>query len=81
MTAKNHLVCADRELAGPASLSAAIRRWQTYIANWWADRRKYHQTIAELHSFTDRELADIGINRWQIRRTAQASIAKRDIES
>ncbi len=37
-------------------------------------RRKIKQTIRELHSLNDRELADIGITRCDIYRVARESV-------
>jgi uncharacterized protein YjiS (DUF1127 family) len=34
------------------------------------ERRRYHETVAELQALSDRDLADIGIARWQIRDVA-----------
>ena len=36
--------------------------------------KKYRQTVRELQSMTDRELFDIGISRWDIKRIAKDSL-------
>jgi len=41
-----------------------ITRYLRYIATW----RKHRKIIKELNGLTDKELADIGISRWDIDR-------------
>lgn len=36
--------------------------------------RRYRQTVSELSSLTDRDLADLGISRSDIRRIASESV-------
>lgn len=40
----------------------------------WSDYRQYKSTVAELHSLSDRELADLGIHRSSIRVIAHKSV-------
>lgn len=37
----------------------------------WAAYRTYRRTLGELETLTDRELNDIGLSRWDIRRVAR----------
>lgn len=48
------------------------------FAAFRAKRRVYRETIAELIVLSDRELADLGINRAEIRRIAKAAAEGRD---
>jgi uncharacterized protein YjiS (DUF1127 family) len=41
--------------------SLVVRYWK-YMKTW----RKHRDTIKQLNSLTDRDLLDIGIQRWQI---------------
>ncbi len=64
---------AERPGAG-----AAIRRVTERIAEamrryWW-----YRATVKELETLSDRDLKDIGINRWKIREVARAAVYGRD---
>ena len=77
--AKNHSEFAHHWFAGATSLFATIHHWRANLMSWSAGRRKYRRTIAELRSHTDRQLADIGIARWQIREVAKGSITNRDL--
>lgn len=55
-----------------ASISFADR-WanvRAIVADAQANRKKYRTTLSELSDLTDRELADIGINRSMIQRLA-----------
>ncbi|HLS58923.1 MAG TPA: DUF1127 domain-containing protein [Paracoccaceae bacterium] len=40
---------------------------------WW-----YRATVKELETLSDRDLKDIGINRWKIREVARAAVYGRD---
>ncbi|RMD94399.1 MAG: DUF1127 domain-containing protein [Alphaproteobacteria bacterium] len=59
----------------PARLKAAIallREWR----QWQARRAEARRTYKELSRLSDRELADIGLSRWQI-----AEVARRSAEA
>jgi uncharacterized protein YjiS (DUF1127 family) len=43
------------------------------LAQRWAAYQTYRDTLAELETLSDRELNDIGISRWDIRRIARES--------
>lgn len=43
------------------------------LAQRWAAYQTYRRTIVELEMLTDRELNDIGLSRWDIRRIAHES--------
>ena len=36
------------------------------LAEWFKRTRRYYTVMNELNNLTDRELADIGINRYEI---------------
>lgn len=44
------------------------------IAKRYADYKKYRQTVSELSSLSNRDLADLGISRGDIRRIASESV-------
>jgi uncharacterized protein YjiS (DUF1127 family) len=41
-------------------------RWKDQIVQMRAERRERQQTIHELSQYTDRELADLGVSRYNI---------------
>ena len=43
-------------------------------------RKSYNQTVYELSICSDRDLADMGISRWDIRRLARESAQRKTIE-
>jgi uncharacterized protein YjiS (DUF1127 family) len=45
------------------------------IAQRWMKFRNYRETVAELRSLDDRELADLGIGRSDITRLAREAVA------
>jgi uncharacterized protein YjiS (DUF1127 family) len=45
-----------------------------YLSGKYKRWRKFNQTIAELEGLNDRELADLGIARCDIRRLARQAI-------
>jgi uncharacterized protein YjiS (DUF1127 family) len=53
---------------------AAPIAWINQVRSAWAQHRSYMDTRAELQALTDRELADIGISRLQIRDIARDAI-------
>ncbi|HRO10291.1 DUF1127 domain-containing protein [Amaricoccus sp.] len=44
------------------------------IGKWLADYRLYRRTLDELEALSDRELADLGLSRLQIRDIAHESV-------
>lgn len=49
-------------------------RLGVFVANMaqrWAAYQTYRRTLAELETLNDRELNDIGLSRWDIRRVAR----------
>ena len=44
------------------------------IATWSARHRRYVQIRQELESYSDRQLNDLGIARWDIPRVARDSV-------
>lgn len=46
------------------------------ITNWVNYTRQYNSTKRELESLTNRELADIGISRWDIKNVAREQATK-----
>lgn len=67
-----------RQAEGSRPLFAILRRWLTDLESWLDKREQYHQTVRELSLLTDRELADIGIARYQIREVARGNVTNRD---
>ncbi len=43
------------------------------LAQRWTAYQTYRHTLAELETLNDRELNDIGLSRWDIRRVARDS--------
>ena len=41
------------------------------LAKWFAKQAQIKQIERELHSYSDRELEDMGIDRWKIRDIAK----------
>ncbi len=50
-----------------------VQRFFKKLAEKWAMRQAYRQTLAELRRLSDRELNDIGLSRWQIEFMARQS--------
>lgn len=63
---------------GAASRAAGFvgSLWQS-VADYFAHRAVYLQTVNELNALTDNELADLGIFRLEIKRIAQEAAAAR----
>ncbi len=51
-----------------------VRRYWLYLCSW----RKHREAIKQLNRLTDRELADIGINRGDIDRIIWLEADKQD---
>lgn len=45
------------------------------VVRSWVKYRNYRQTVSELRSLDDRELADLGIGRSDITRLAREAVA------
>jgi uncharacterized protein YjiS (DUF1127 family) len=45
----------------------SIRKLRLRYARW----QRYRRTLSELNLMTDRDLADIGIKRWDVERIAR----------
>lgn len=58
----------------PAGTLATPTRWIAQVRRAWTQYRAYNDTLAEIQGLTDRELADIGINRLMIRDIAHHAI-------
>ncbi|MCI4663686.1 MAG: DUF1127 domain-containing protein [Neomegalonema sp.] len=54
----------------PTILGRLIASARSYLLR----RRRVNETIAELDAMTDRDLADIGISRGDIRRVAEEAV-------
>lgn len=59
------------DLRDDSRLGALVAR----LAQRWAAYQTYRRTLFELETLTDRELNDIGLSRWDIRRVARESAA------
>jgi len=57
-----------------AGAVAAPSRRISELRAAWAQYREYLDTLAELQALTDRELADIGINRLMVKDVARDAI-------
>lgn len=40
----------------------------------WQQHRLYRRTLAEMRALSDRELADLGLNRTELRRVAREAV-------
>ena len=49
------------------------------LYEWYKRTRRYYTVINELNSLSDRELADIGINRYEIHYIATQMICKSEV--
>lgn len=61
--AQNGNFIADRVRSVIASISVALEK-----------RNKYFQTLEELSSLSDRELADLGLSRWALTKVAREHV-------
>ena len=52
------------------SFTDAIAR----VVDWHRRRQSYLKTCQELDAYTDRELTDLGISRWDIRAIARSGV-------
>ncbi len=58
----------------PAAAAAAPFAWIAQARHAWTQYRQYLDTLDELQALTDRELADIGLTRLNIREIAHDAI-------
>jgi uncharacterized protein YjiS (DUF1127 family) len=63
---KAHPAFSGYDLPEATSTVNRIRRLYRRVAGWTQERRAYYQTLSELNSLSDRDLADIGIARADI---------------
>ena len=68
---KAHPAFAGYEVAEENSSAAGMRGLVARFAKWREERRNYQQVLFELEQLSDRDLADIGINRSDIRAVAR----------
>lgn len=57
-----------------ASLADVIVGWVRDRAEAASKRAAFRRTVAELSALGDRELDDLGVNRWDIERVAARSV-------
>lgn len=67
-----HTAYAGRGLLAGAAF--APTRWFAEFHQAWTRLRAYRDTLAELDAMSERELADIGINRHSIREIAREAV-------
>ncbi|HET6467042.1 MAG TPA: DUF1127 domain-containing protein [Geminicoccaceae bacterium] len=53
-------------------VEGTIGRLVSSMAEWLEERRRYRSTVVELERLTDRELADVGLERSDIERIARS---------
>lgn len=58
-------------------IAASVTKAASALRDAVAGHRKFIATMAELKGLNDRELADMGITRWQIADVARAAVLKR----
>jgi len=63
-------------MGAAAVSSSAEQGWLARVLDFLEQRRRYSRTLVELESLSDRELADIGLNRGDIE-----GIARRCLDS
>ena len=54
-----------------SSLNERLQTMKSSVVLYRKRRAVYRRTLAELCSLNDRELADVGIARWNVRRVAK----------
>jgi uncharacterized protein YjiS (DUF1127 family) len=78
---KAHPAFSGYELEeGKSAASGGIRSFFGKLALWLEERRTYRFAVLELESLGDRELADIGVSRYDIPAVARASAKERVAE-
>jgi uncharacterized protein YjiS (DUF1127 family) len=65
-------VSLDTATRAGLGLSGSIRAWFGEAARRWAERRRFDREFMELMSATDRDLADIGLTRYDLRMSRRA---------
>jgi uncharacterized protein YjiS (DUF1127 family) len=68
---KAHSAFAGYDFADSNGSANGMRGLFARVAKWREQRRNYHQVLFELEQLTDRDLADIGINRSDIAAVAR----------
>lgn len=72
------MTTATASAAGAGVLATGAERtlgtWQDGLRAAWEKHRAYRASVAELNALTDRDLADIGIGRSDIRARAREAI-------
>ncbi len=58
------------------ALENYLTRFIRYIIDWRVTRR----AIRQLHNLSDRELQDIGVNRYEIERLAYTELQRKNYE-
>jgi uncharacterized protein YjiS (DUF1127 family) len=75
---KDHPAFSGYDLPEANGVLNGIRRFSRNVAIWSAERRAYYDAVHELSALSDRDLADIGIARCDIRAVSKdAAKAKR----
>jgi uncharacterized protein YjiS (DUF1127 family) len=77
--AKPHQGFAGYDLPEANGILGGVRRISQSLAVWSAERRAYNEAVRELSALSDRDLADIGLSRFDIEAVArEAAKAKTD---
>jgi uncharacterized protein YjiS (DUF1127 family) len=63
---KAHPAFSGYDFAGEGSSANGMRGLFARVAKWREQRRSYQQLLFELEGLSDRDLADIGISRFDI---------------
>lgn len=62
-----------------AGVSRRIAHWAAGFPAGWRRRAEYRRTVRELQGLTNRELADIGLTRGEIRQVASTAVGGIDL--
>lgn len=54
----------------------ALDRWRTSVRRMWMKAQVYRATLVELKRLTDRDLADLGLDRSMLRTLAREAADK-----
>lgn len=65
---------AQARLRSVASLADGVVAFARDLADSWAKARAYRATYGELSALSDRELDDLGVNRWELSEVAYKSV-------
>lgn len=69
--AKSHQGFAGYDLPEANGVLNGVRRLSKSFAVWSAERRAYNEAVRELSALSDRDLADIGLSRFDIESVAR----------